>query len=216
MKFQLLIFFFFLFSFVFSQSKKQQIEILNKKMDSLNQILRSERNSNFDKVNSLNNSIVNLENRISNLKIQITKHNDSIVELKKEFDKKNEVFLSKCWEVRILEDNIDEKLDSIEILKLELKGLILNEKELISPSSYSSNEYYNQTANFNLTQDQQFELWDKTDDYELLRLMGPEGCDATSLFKDSKGTLWLGTGSSGGVYKFDEVNRKWIEHNNGI
>jgi uncharacterized protein (TIGR02145 family) len=53
-------------------------------------------------------------------------------------------------------------------------------------------------------------------DSELISLRGPEGCDATSLLKDSRGRLWLGTGSSGGVYSFDSQKNEWVEFNKGI
>jgi hypothetical protein len=41
----------------YSQSKKEQIEILTNKVDSLNQILNAERNINLEKIKALNSKI---------------------------------------------------------------------------------------------------------------------------------------------------------------
>jgi hypothetical protein len=60
-----LIFTVFLFStFSFSQSKKEQIEILTNRVDSLNRLLGSERDSNQNKINELNSGVTKLEGQI--------------------------------------------------------------------------------------------------------------------------------------------------------
>ncbi|HWY34174.1 MAG TPA: hypothetical protein VNX68_05975, partial [Nitrosopumilaceae archaeon] len=45
---------------------------------------------------------------------------------------------------------------------------------------------------------------------------GPFGCDATAFYKDGKGTWWLGTGSSGGVFVSTDEGKTWKDKNNGI
>ena len=40
-------------------------------------------------------------------------------------------------------------------------------------------------------------------------ILGLYGCDATALYKDSKNNLWLGTGGSGAVYKYDSDSKIW-------
>jgi hypothetical protein len=45
---------------------------------------------------------------------------------------------------------------------------------------------------------------------------GPEGADATAFYIDKKGTYWLGTGSSGGVYVSSDAGATWKERNTGI
>jgi len=45
---------------------------------------------------------------------------------------------------------------------------------------------------------------------------GPVGADATAFYYDEEGTYWLGTGSSGGVYRSTDKGKSWIETNNGI
>jgi outer membrane murein-binding lipoprotein Lpp len=55
----------------FSQSKKEQIELLIGNIDSLKTVLENERNSNFKKVKELNSAIENFENQISSLKSEV-------------------------------------------------------------------------------------------------------------------------------------------------
>jgi hypothetical protein len=45
---------------------------------------------------------------------------------------------------------------------------------------------------------------------------GPVGADATAFYYDEDGTYWLGTGSSGGVYRSMDKGKSWVETNNGI
>lgn len=47
-------------------------------------------------------------------------------------------------------------------------------------------------------------------------LKGPETCDATAFYVDSLGTYWLGTGSSGGVFKSNNDGASWKALNKGI
>ena len=59
-----------------TQSKKEQIEILNKRVDSLSEILGSERKINLDKstkISELTNTISNLESSISSLNAAMSK-----------------------------------------------------------------------------------------------------------------------------------------------
>jgi len=55
----------------FSQSKKEQIELLKGNVDSLKTVLENERNSNLNKVQDLNSTIENFENLISSLKSEV-------------------------------------------------------------------------------------------------------------------------------------------------
>ncbi len=45
--------------------------------------------------------------------------------------------------------------------------------------------------------------------YQISPVLGLYGCDATALYKDSKNNLWLGTGGSGAVYKYDSESKIW-------
>ena len=69
MKYKILAtFILFLANLGFAQSKKEQIEVLNTRIDSLNQVLQSERTFNSDKIKGLNSTVIKLESEISNLK----------------------------------------------------------------------------------------------------------------------------------------------------
>jgi hypothetical protein len=47
-------------------------------------------------------------------------------------------------------------------------------------------------------------------------LKGPTGGDVTCVFLDSDTTLWVGTGSSGGVYNLGNGDSTWVQRNHGI
>jgi hypothetical protein len=51
---------------------------------------------------------------------------------------------------------------------------------------------------------------------EWTSLNGPTGGDVTSFFIDHDTTLWIGTGSSGGVYVLQKGDSSWVERNSGI
>jgi len=63
---------------IFSQSKKTQIELLTKRVDSLNQVLNFERNVNSEKVNILNSNILNLQSQVTSLNLKIENLNKDI------------------------------------------------------------------------------------------------------------------------------------------
>jgi uncharacterized protein (TIGR02145 family) len=63
---------FFLIGLSFSQSKKEQIEQLTNRVDSLNQVLSSERSTSSQKVSEFNATISNLESKISSLNTTIS------------------------------------------------------------------------------------------------------------------------------------------------
>lgn len=211
------ILFLFLMSFFVlnAQSKKEQIEILNKRIDSLNEVVISENN-----VNSLNEK--HFELQISNIKEQINLLDLTLIKLNQQLSNKNvelnfskKSIIDKSMEIKALEKKNIEKEDSLKLLSFQIENLKLtqigneeiNESESIDKDTLMINDFKSKLY---------AELWDQTDNFKLVRFFGLEGCDATSLFKDSKGVLWLGTGSSGGVYRFDKKYNKWIETNYGI
>ncbi len=65
-------------SSIFSQSKKIQIELLNKRVDSLTQVLNFERNVNSEKVNILNSNILSLQSQVTSLNLKIENLNKDI------------------------------------------------------------------------------------------------------------------------------------------
>jgi hypothetical protein len=140
MRFLFLIISFSFINLTFSQSKKEHIEILNKKIDSLNRVISNERNLNSENVNSLNLNILNLENQISNLETEKSTLNDNIVKLKKELKIKTDEIQSKSLEIKSLEDEVNEKTDTIELYNSVIKNL--NAKiELITPPSFLISDF---------------------------------------------------------------------------
>jgi hypothetical protein len=71
-----------LLNIAFSQSKREQIELLNFRVDSLNQILKAERNTHLEKVTAYNSTISNLQSQLSSL-------NQKMEEMTKEQSKNN-------------------------------------------------------------------------------------------------------------------------------
>jgi hypothetical protein len=101
---------------IFSQSKKEKIEILNIRVDSLYQILNFERNSNSKKTADLSATIVSLENKISSLNSSLNKLTLDFKSCKSEITVKQE-------ENSNLKVQIKGKTDSLYLLKSELENL---------------------------------------------------------------------------------------------
>ncbi len=112
MKYLVIISFLIIFGWINAQSKKKQIEILNKRVDSLNEIVGSERKINLDKSNKiseLTQTITNLESSISSLK-------SDVIKLTSELQ-------SRELEITNLKTHIKIKSDSLSLLTSELKKL---------------------------------------------------------------------------------------------
>ncbi len=72
----------------YSQSKKEQIEILTNRVDSLNRVVGEERSSNQNKINELNSVVTILEGQIATLSGNLTKLNQELQESKDDILKK--------------------------------------------------------------------------------------------------------------------------------
>ena len=119
----------FILSMAYSQNKKEQIVILNNRVDSLNSILISDRNTN-------NQKEIEYKELMSTLQIQVE-------------DSKKEL-LKKSIEIKVLENDemekenlISELTKQVDELKMKLEQLSLNSKiEIIDAPSFSiSNPY---------------------------------------------------------------------------
>lgn len=119
----------FILSMAYSQNKKEQIEILNNRVDSLNGILISDRNTN-------NQKEIEYKELMTTLQIQVE-------------DSKKEL-LKKSTEIKVLENDemekenlISELTKQVDELKMKLEQLSLNSKiEIIDAPSFSiSNPY---------------------------------------------------------------------------
>jgi uncharacterized protein (TIGR02145 family) len=120
-----LFYFFFLItnSISFSQSKKEQIEQLNNQVDSLKQILSTERTINIEKVNSLNLSILNLQSQIIALNTNLDCLNKELHLSTKYISNKTKELEQKQEEINTLIANLKTKTDSLNLFKLQLSNV---------------------------------------------------------------------------------------------
>jgi hypothetical protein len=126
-KFVIALSFILIFSFAFSQNKKEQIKILNLRIDSLNQNINSKKSQ----INNKNTVILDLENQIQNLK-KITdqkKLEESII--KKTLLEKDIQLDEKNNEINMLTNNLNRLKDSILSLNLKLDTVIWEINELL-------------------------------------------------------------------------------------
>jgi len=102
-----------------AQSKKEQIEILNKRVDSLNQVVSSERKINQDKstkISELTNTITNLESSIKSL-------NSDLSKLSSELQQSNTESATKSQDLAKLQTQLKTKTDSLALVLGELEKL---------------------------------------------------------------------------------------------
>jgi DNA repair exonuclease SbcCD ATPase subunit len=155
----LLFFLVALSAFSFSQSKKEQIELLNSRIDSINQVLSAETKTSADKsakITDLDSKIANLEKEkttlngtISKLNGEITSLNSSINQLKSELaatksslDNSNNVVASKNQEISNLTAQVKTKSDSLKLVQNELVKLKPAPKQTTASLNTSSLKRY--------------------------------------------------------------------------
>jgi uncharacterized protein (TIGR02145 family) len=145
----------FLTGISFSQSKKEQIEILTNRVDSLNNVVSIERKINNDKtnqINSLNSKIVGLESEISNLNKKISgleadkkELNTKVNSLTNELSTNKTNLTAKDQELSNLQAELNAKTDSLEIMRAELTQLKPAPKPVVT-SNTNTNNSTNQSA----------------------------------------------------------------------
>ena len=109
----------------FSQSKKEQIEILNSRLDSLSQLVISERSINFEKNNQIHELIAKLsssENQINILKNEVSKLNSDFEKIKYESKGLKKEMGDKQIIINDLQTQMMLKTDSINVLKSNLEN----------------------------------------------------------------------------------------------
>lgn len=102
-----------------AQSKKEQIEILNKRVDSLNEVVGSERKINLDnatKISEFTNTITNLESSISSLNANVSKLTSELQQTKTES-------ATKTQDLAKLQAQLKTKTDSLVLILGELEKL---------------------------------------------------------------------------------------------
>ncbi len=161
MKNTLTIFIFFVSLFTYSQSKKEQIEILTSRVDSLNQIIGLERGSNVNKLNELNLLTIKLESQITDLTNNLAKLNAELKESKvynqnnkKEIDELKILIDKKSDSIRLISEatkNGNQKVSfSVDFIFSENIITQFNKIALKYPSLNSKDKKYFETNNSNL------------------------------------------------------------------
>lgn len=126
----------------FSQSKKEQIEILNARVDSVKQILNFERKTSEEKsskISELNTKIIDLDGKILNLENEKANLNNTISQLNSKENRINDFLNQMKIELGDTKTNLENTLNSknqeIAILNLQLKtksdSLKLVQNELV-------------------------------------------------------------------------------------
>ncbi len=109
-------------SFVFSQSKKEQIEILTNRADSLKNLLSSERNTNAQKISGLENTISQLNQKITGFETQISSLNTQVSRLSADFQSSKTETASKQQELNIKQQELNIKQQELNTLNAKLQS----------------------------------------------------------------------------------------------
>lgn len=131
-------------SILFGQSKKEQIELLNKRVDSLNQVVGNERNTNTDNTNQikeLNSKITSFEENISELNLKISKIISELQSTKSEVE-------SKQQEITNLKTLLKQKDDSLEMVKADLEKLKFSNESFTESSNTSTPNQITQIGSY--------------------------------------------------------------------
>jgi hypothetical protein len=134
----LLFFSIMFFGVSFSQSKKEQIEELNTRIDSLNQVLQSERTFNSDKIKGINSTVIKLESEISNLKNSLKSLNYDFEKQKGLLDLTNLELSAKREGILAIQNELKIKADSLKFLRSELEKY--KPKELVKQNNTTIQE----------------------------------------------------------------------------
>ncbi len=143
----------------FSQSKKEQIELLNNRIDSINQVLSAERKTSADKsskISELNTKIIDLDGKILNLEKEKANLNNTISQLNSKENRINDFLNQMKIELGDTKTNLENTLNSknqeIAILNLQIKTksdslkLVQNELVKLKPAAKQTSINNNSTA----------------------------------------------------------------------
>lgn len=113
----------------FSQSKKEQIDLLTIRVDSLNQVVNSQGkmiNDKISQISGLNAKITNLESSISSLNAGISKLNLELQGNKNEIATKSQLISNLQVQLKTKTDSLSLVLSELEKLKPAPKSLVVN------------------------------------------------------------------------------------------
>ncbi len=109
--------------YTFSQSKKEQIEILTHRVDSLNNVLKTDRNLNNQKELEYKEQISSLQKQLENLNGTLTKTKEELSKKDVELKNSNQELINKTMELKALKNQIYEKEERIKILSNQVQKL---------------------------------------------------------------------------------------------
>jgi uncharacterized protein (TIGR02145 family) len=154
MKQVLLIIFLLILKISLSQSKKEQIQILTNRLDSLNQVVNSQSitiNDKISQISGLNTKITNLESSISSLNADISILNYELQGNKNEIATKSQQLSNLQAQLKTKTDSLSLVLNELEKLKPAPKLLVVNNtnsnasKQITQTNSYKSVKIGTQT-----------------------------------------------------------------------
>lgn len=123
MKTILLLSFFLLAGITYSQSKKEQIEQLNNRVDSLKSVISAERVDNSKKISTLESSKTYLEERYNELENNYNSLVNKVSTLSIDLQTSNAERASKQQTINDLQTQLQSKKDSLDLIKAELEKL---------------------------------------------------------------------------------------------
>lgn len=107
----------------YSQSKKEQIEVLANRVDSLNRVLNLTRITNNQKELAYKEQISTLQKQFEDLNNSLTKAKEELLKKEVEINTSNQELKNKLLEITVLKNQINGKETQIANLKLELNNL---------------------------------------------------------------------------------------------
>jgi hypothetical protein len=137
---QKLLFFGFLipFQITFAQSKKEQIELLTKRVDSLNSVLSNERNSAAQKTTEFKSNVSQLQKELTKTESTLSQKEIELSNLKKDVFNKSKKIQELESQLLELNENLRRLAVENEKLKLTLNELSTNSNiELIASPTFS-------------------------------------------------------------------------------
>jgi hypothetical protein len=176
----------------FSQSKKEQIEILTNRVDSLNRVLDKERNTNNQKEVDYKEQISSFQKQLENLNSAILKTKKELANKDVELNKINQESQNKSMEIIDLENRLNERDKQIVNLRRDLKELKisinLEESNSILRSDLDNdilelkNQISNLASNSNAKEKIIQHISDRYNEHlELLKTLGDEGSEEMTL-----------------------------------
>ena len=202
----------------FSQSKKEQIEILNARVDSIKQILSSERKTSAEKsskISELNTKITDLDGKILNLEkekanrnksiskltVEITSLNTSVNQLKNELNSTktslDNTTNSKNQEIAILNLQIKTKSDSLKLVQNELNKLKPAPKQTTANQNTGSLKRYSDEEIIEIKEGYQFYYVFKA---PLSSSGVKEKVNGVVVYKNKNGTIYLEQTYKNGIF----------------